>query len=79
MSKFDLKVMHTSSVDDDGGKHHRFYFTKDGHYHALDIIVRKEELERMDDDDGYKVRVERGLVRDYQNWLTEALNYGKER
>lgn len=79
MSKFDLKVMHTSCVDDDGHKHHRFYFTKDGHYHALDCIVRKEELERMDADADYKQRVELGLVRDYQNWLTEALNYGKER
>jgi hypothetical protein len=71
--------MHTSSVDDEGHKHHRFYFTKDGHHHALDLVVRKEELERMVSDDNYNGKVEQGIVRDYQNWLTEALNYGKER
>lgn len=79
MSKFDLKVMHTSVIDEDGSKHHRFYFTKDGHYHALDIIVRKEELERMTADADYQNKVEGGIIRDYQNWLTEALAYGKER
>lgn len=79
MSHLDLKVMHTSSLDYDGHKHHRFYFTKDGHYHALDRIVRRDELERMEGDAEFKEKIEMSIVRDYQNWLTEALNYGKER
>ena len=61
-----------------GDHHHRFYFTKNGHHHALDLVVRKDDVDRMSIDPAHADRVFQGFVRDARAWFKEANDYGQE-
>lgn len=75
-------VKSTLSIDEEGNHHHRFYYAgDDGHYHALDIVLREKDIARARIDPDFYDKLQASFINDALNWYREAVNHsnGQER